>query len=79
MPPAGLPTEQVLGEYSLSFLRRDVALFVSTRARDSFRDRRHVPPIYFLTFPNIKRQPYHTKPIQMISNSDTYRPVEAVS
>ena len=36
MPPAGLPIEQVLGEYSLSFLRRDVTLFVSTRARDSF-------------------------------------------
>ena len=36
VPPAGLPIEQVLGEYSLSFLRRDVALFVSTRARDSF-------------------------------------------
>ena len=35
MPPAGLPIEQVLGEYSLSFLRRDVALFFSTRARDS--------------------------------------------
>ena len=34
--PAGLLIEQVLGEYSLSFLRRDVALFVSTRARDSF-------------------------------------------
>ena len=28
----------------------------------------HVPPIYFLTLPNIKRQPYYTKPIQMISN-----------
>ena len=36
MPPAGLPIEQVLGEYSLAFLRRDVPLFVSTRARDSF-------------------------------------------
>ena len=36
VPPAGLPIEQVLGEYSLSFLRRDVALFVSTRARGSF-------------------------------------------
>ena len=36
VPPAGLPIERVLGEYSLSFLRRDVALFVSTRARDSF-------------------------------------------
>ena len=36
VPRAGLPIEQVLGEYSLSFLRRDVALFVSTRARDSF-------------------------------------------
>ena len=36
MPPAGLPIGQVLGEYSLSFLRRDVALFVSSRARDSF-------------------------------------------
>ena len=36
VPPAGLPIEQVPGEYSLSFLRRDVALFVSTRARDSF-------------------------------------------
>ena len=36
VPPAGLPIEQVLGEYSLSFLRRDVALFVSTRARDIF-------------------------------------------
>ena len=36
MPPAGLPIEQVLGEYSLSLLRRDVALFVSTRAQDSF-------------------------------------------
>ena len=77
MPPAGLPIEQVLGEYSLSFLRKYVALFVSTRARDSFRDRRRVPPIYFLTLPNIKRQPYHTTPIQMISNSDTYRPFEA--
>ena len=32
VPPAGLPIEQVFGEYSLSFLRRDVALFVSTRA-----------------------------------------------
>ena len=36
MPLAGLPIEQVLGEYSLSSLRKDVALFVSTRARDSF-------------------------------------------
>ena len=36
MPPVGLPIEQVLVEYSLSFLRRDIALFVSTRARDSF-------------------------------------------
>ena len=36
MPPAGLPIEQVLGEYSLSFLRKDVASFVSTRARDGF-------------------------------------------
>ena len=36
VPPAGLPIEQVVGEYSLSFLRRDVALFVSTKARDSF-------------------------------------------
>ena len=36
MPAAGLPIEQVLGEYSLSFLRRDIALIVSTRARDSF-------------------------------------------
>ena len=36
VPPAGLPIEQVFGEYSLSFLRRDVALFVSTRVRDSF-------------------------------------------
>ena len=36
VPPAGLPIEQVPGEYSLLFLRRDVALFVSTRARDSF-------------------------------------------
>ena len=36
VPPAGLPIEQVFGEYSLSFLRRDVALFVSTGARDSF-------------------------------------------
>ena len=36
VPSAGLPIEQVLGEYSLSFLRRDVALFVSTRARDRF-------------------------------------------
>ena len=25
VPPAGLPIEQVLGEYSLSFLRRDIA------------------------------------------------------
>ena len=32
MPPAGLPIEQVLGE----FLRRDIALFVPTRARDGF-------------------------------------------
>ena len=45
-------------------LRRYVALFDSTRAPDGFRDRRHVPSIYFLTFPNIKRQPYRTKPIQ---------------
>ena len=28
MPPAGLPIVQVLGEYSLSFLRRDIALFI---------------------------------------------------
>ena len=34
--PAGLPIERVLGEYLLSFLRRDVAYFVSTKARDSF-------------------------------------------
>ena len=34
-------------------LRRDVALFDSTRPPDSFRGRRHVPPIYFHTFPNI--------------------------
>ena len=39
----------------------------------------HVPPIYFLTFPNIKRQLYHTKPIQMILNSDNYGPFEVVS
>ena len=38
-----------------------------------------MPPIYFVTFPNIKHQPYHTKPIQMISNSDNYRPLDAVS
>ena len=37
VPPAGLLIKQVLGEYSYSFLRRDIALlFVSTRARDSF-------------------------------------------
>ena len=36
VPPACLPIEQVLGEYSLSFLRRYIALFVSARARDSF-------------------------------------------
>ena len=37
MPPAGLPIEQVLGEYPLSFpCRREVALFDSTRAPDSF-------------------------------------------
>ena len=60
-------------------LRRDVALFDSTRAPDSFCDRRHVPAIYFLTFPTIKRQPYHTKPIQMISSEDSYGPFEAVS
>ena len=48
-------------------LRRVVALFDSARAPDGFRSRRHVPPIYFLTIPNIKRQPYHTKPIQSIS------------
>ena len=37
VPPAGLPIEQVLGEYSLSLpSRRDVALFDSTRAPDSF-------------------------------------------
>ena len=35
MSPAGLPIEQVFGEYSLSFsLRTDVALFDSTRAPD---------------------------------------------
>ena len=61
------------------FLPRDVALFGSTRAPDSFQDRRLVPPIYILTFPNIKSQPYHRKPIQMISRSDNYRPFEAVS
>ena len=61
------------------FVRRDVALFDSTRAPDSFWDRRHMPPIYFLTSPNIKRQPYHAKPIQMVSNSDNDRPFEAVS
>ena len=36
MPPAGLPIEQVLGEYSLFSLRRDVAIFDSTRAPNSF-------------------------------------------
>ena len=79
MPLAGLPIRQVLGEYSFLFLGRGVALFVFTRAPDSFLDQRHVVPIYFLTFPDVKRQPYHTKPIQMISNSDNYRPFEAVS
>ena len=79
----GVDTECPLQVYQLSrslesthfrFLRRDVAFFDSTRAPDSFRDRRHVPPIYFLPFPNIKRQPHHTKTIQMISNSDNYVP-----
>ena len=38
MPPAGLPIEQVLGEYYFRFLRRDVrvAIFDSTRAPDGF-------------------------------------------
>ena len=36
LPPAGLPIEQVLGEYSLFCLNRDVALFDSIRAPDSF-------------------------------------------
>ena len=48
-------------------LRRDVALVDSTRAPDGFWDQRHVPPIYFLTILNIKRQPYHTKPMKSIS------------
>ena len=48
-------------------LRRDAALFDSIRAPDGFCDRTLVPPIYSLTIPNTKRQPYHTKPIQMIS------------
>ena len=26
-----------------------------------------MPPIYFLTIPDVKRQPYHTKPTQIIS------------
>ena len=60
------------------FLRRDVALFDSTRAPDGFLERRHVPPIYFLTIPNTNRQPSNTKPIQTISNTDKYRPFEAV-
>ena len=60
-------------------LRRDVDLFDCTRAPDSFSDRRIVPLIHFLTVPNIKRQPYHTKLIQMISNSDIHRPFVAVS
>ena len=45
---------------SLAF-RRDVALLVSTRAPDDFLDRRHVSPSYFLTIPNIKRQPYEIR------------------
>ena len=38
----------------------------------------HVPPMYFLTTPNIKRQPYCTKPIQLISIPIIYRPFVAV-
>ena len=72
MPPAGLPIEQVLGEYSLFFLRRDVALFVSTRAPSRASD-------LFPNFPEHKTPTLSTKPIQMILNSDTYRPFEAVS
>ena len=51
MPPAGLPIEQVLREYSLSFLRRDVALFVSTRARDNFPEYK-TPTLSYETHPN---------------------------
>ena len=48
-------------------LHRGVALFDSTRAPDGFCDPRHVPPIYFLTIPNIKCEPYHIKPTKIMS------------
>ena len=80
MPPAGLPIEQVLGEYSLSWpsQRRSFIRFHQSLGW-LLRSEAHVSPIYFLTTPNIKRQPYHTKPIQIYLNSDNCRPFEAVS
>ena len=49
-------------------LRRDVALFDSIKALDGFRDRRHVPPIYFLNFPEYQTPTisYETHPHNLI-------------
>ena len=62
MSRLGAPIEQVLAE-STHFLslRRDVGIFDSTKAPDGSWERRHVPPLYFLTIQNRQRQPYHAK------------------
>ena len=69
-----------LSRHSLSthFLRRDLGLLYCTRALDDFWERRYVPPFYFLTIPNRKRQPYIRKPAKLL-NSDKYRFFAAVS
>ena len=68
MPPAGLPNEQVLGEYSLSLpsYRRSFIRFhqspgwlLRSEARAS-----DLSPDYY---PEYKTPTYHTKPIQVIS------------
>ena len=73
MPSAGLPIEQVLGEYSLSFLRRDVALFVSTpgagpqpssrRVTTPPRDRRPRPAPPVAATPTLADPPARTVPL----------------
>ena len=51
----------------ISLLRRDVALLGSTRAPDGFRERRHVPPVQFLTIPNRNANFMVQKPDKFIS------------
>ena len=81
VPPAGLSIEQGPRRV-LNFLAFVVfaALFDSTRAPAWLLGSEARASDLFPNFPEYKTlQPYHTKPIQIISNSENYRPFEAVS